>query len=219
MANSKTVLITGCSKGTLGNALAQAFQKRGFRVIGTTRDRSKATHLDQQGIDVVTLDVCDQESVANCASEVAGLTNGRLDVLVNNAGGLYAMPLSDASLSDSRKLFDLNVWSYLAVTQAFLPLILKSHGTIVNQTSISSVSNVPFNGIYNASKAAAAMLTDTLRLELAPFGVKVVELKTGAVKSGFYKNRNPGTSTTLPEKLNHTQLMQHHGRKRQSMKL
>ncbi len=61
---------------------------------------------------------------------------------------------------------------------------------VVNQTSVSSVTNVPWNGIYDASKAALAMLTDTLRLELEPFGVKVVELKTGAVESGFYENKN-----------------------------
>ena len=76
------------------------------------------------------------------------------------------------------------------MTQASLPLLIKSRGIIVNQTSISSVTNVPWNGIYNASKSAMAMLTDTLRLELEPFGVKVLELKTGAVESGFYENKN-----------------------------
>jgi 1-acylglycerone phosphate reductase len=105
------------------------------------------------------------------------------------------MPISDLSIAEAKKLFDLNVWSYLAVTQAFLPLILKSQGIIVNQTSVSSACTVPFQSTYNASKAAIATFSDTQRLELAPFGVRVVDLKTGAVHS----NINNGPKATLPE--------------------
>jgi 1-acylglycerone phosphate reductase len=105
------------------------------------------------------------------------------------------MPVSDISIPDAKKLFDLNVWSYLAVTQAFLPLIVKSRGIIVNQTSVSSACTVPFNSVYNASKAAIAAFSDTQRLELSPFGVRVVDLKTGAVHS----NINNGPKSKLPE--------------------
>ena len=96
------------------------------------------------------------------------------------------MPFSDLSITDAKKLFDLNVWSYLVVTQAFLPLIIKSKGVIVNQTSISSACTVPFQSTYNASKAAMARFSDTQRFELAPFGVRVIDLKTGAVRSNIY---------------------------------
>jgi 1-acylglycerone phosphate reductase len=106
------------------------------------------------------------------------------------------MPVSDLSITEAKKLFDLNVWSYLAVTQAFLPLILKSKGLIVNQTSVSSACTVPFQSTYNASKAAIATFSDTQRLELSPFGVRVVDLKTGAVHS----NINNGPKPKLPEK-------------------
>ena len=144
------------------------------------------------------LDVCDMQSIRSCVSSIQ-----RLDILVNNAGGLYAMPLSDTDIAAARKLFDLNVWAQLAITQELLPLLIKSKGIIVNQTSISSVTNVPWNGIYNSSKAAMAMISDTMRLELEPFGVRVVELKTGAVKSGFYQNQNfdqsAASMTVLPE--------------------
>jgi short-subunit dehydrogenase len=105
------------------------------------------------------------------------------------------MPFSDLSITEAKKLFDLNVWSYLAVTQAFLPLILKSEGIIVNQTSVSSACTVPFQATYNASKAAIATFSDTQRLELAPFGVRVIDLKTGAVHS----NINDGPKPRLPK--------------------
>jgi 1-acylglycerone phosphate reductase len=105
------------------------------------------------------------------------------------------MPVSDISIPEAKKLFDLNVWSYLAVTQAFLPLILKSKGMIVNQTSVSSACTVPFQSTYNASKAAIALFSDSQRLELAPFGVRVVDLKTGAVKS----NITDGPKARLPK--------------------
>jgi 1-acylglycerone phosphate reductase len=116
-------------------------------------------------------------------------------LLVNNAGAAYSMTISDLSITEAKKLFDLNVWSYLAVTQAFLPLILASKGIIVNQTSISSVCTVPFQSTYNASKAAIATFSDTQRLELAPFGVRVIDLKTGAVQS----NINNGPKVQLPK--------------------
>ena len=109
------------------------------------------------------------------------------------------MPISDLSIPEAKRLFDLNVWSYIAVTQAFLPLLLKSRGTVVNQTSVVSVVSIPFQSAYNASKAAMAMFSATQRLELAPFGITVVELKTGIVQSNFLKNQIKDTGTVLPE--------------------
>ncbi len=114
---------------------------------------------------------------------------------MNNAGANYISPFSDLSITEAKKLFDLNVWSYVAVTQAFLPLILESKGMIVNQTSVSSACTVPWQAIYNSSKAAIATISDTQRLELAPFGVRVVDLKTGAVLS----NINNGPKAKLPK--------------------
>ena len=94
------------------------------------------------------------------------------------------MPLVDASIPEAKNLFDLNVWSHIAVTQAFLPLLLRSsHGMIVNQTSVGAVVTIPFQAVSNSSKAALAMLSDSLRLELQPFGIAVVDLRTGVVKT------------------------------------
>ncbi|KAI9852344.1 MAG: hypothetical protein M1838_001049 [Thelocarpon superellum] len=201
MESKKVVLLTGTSKGGLGDALARAFHARGYRVIATARNPAKVAHFEALGIETLTLDVLSSESIAASVAALSKLTDSRLDVLVNNSGGGYSMPLADVSIDHARGIFELNVWSVLAVTQAFLPLLLKAPGggLIANQSSVVSVLPYPTSGIYNSSKAAVAHLTDTLRLELAPFGVKVVDLKTGMVRSSFYDNINKGEEPQLPE--------------------
>jgi 1-acylglycerone phosphate reductase len=141
--------------------------------------------LEAMGISTLTLDVLSSSSIADCVKQVPSL-----DILVNNAGAIYNMPLSDISIEEAKKLFDLNVWSYIEVMQAFLPLLLKSKGMVVNHTSVSANATIPFQSAYNASKAATAMFSDTMRLELGAFGIKVVELKSGSVKSTIYQTNN-----------------------------
>jgi 1-acylglycerone phosphate reductase len=122
MANSKqTVLITGCSEGGMGAALAIAFHEVGLHVYATARDLSKMTHLASLGIETLVLDIQSDSSIASC---VGRLSTRNLDILVNNAGASASMPISDLSLPEAKKIFDVNVWSQLAVTQAFLPLLL-----------------------------------------------------------------------------------------------
>ena len=140
MSSSKrTVLITGCSDGSLGAALATAFHEAGLHVYATARNPSKLTQVRSLGIETLTLDVLSDSSIAACAAKLSDL-----DILVNNAGTGYSKAVSDLSIPEAKKVFDLNVWSYLAVTQAFLPLLLKSKGMIVNQTSVASVVTIPF---------------------------------------------------------------------------
>ena len=190
---NRKVLITGCSDGGLGASLAIAFHEAGLEVYATARDPSKMSELTAQGIKTLRLDVQSDDSIAECVNEIH-----ELDILVNNAGGGYGMPVSDLSIPEAKKLFDLNVWSYLAVTQAFLPLLLKSRGIIVNQTSVASLCTVPFQSTYNASKAAMAAFSDAQRLELQPFGIRVVDLKTGLVESNFQKNQRQNREFSLP---------------------
>lgn len=189
----RSVLITGCSDGGLGASLAVAFHNTGLQVYATARDPTKMKNLASLGIKTLTLDVLSASSIKQCVAQIT-----HLDILVNNAGGMYTMPISDLSIAEAKNLFDLNVWSYISVTQAFLPLIVESKGLIVNQTSVLSVVTTPFAGAYNASKAAIAMLTDTMRLELEPFGVKVVDLKTGVVTSNLIQNSRQSGVTSLP---------------------
>ena len=192
-STKKSVLITGCSEGGMGAALAVAFHEAGLRVYATARDQSKMASLEHAAIETLTLDVLSAESIAACVAKVPSL-----DILVNNAGNSYSMPVSDLSIDDAKQLFDINVWAQLAVTQAFLPLLIKSRGMIVNQTSVVAATAVPFQSAYNASKAAISMFSDCQRLELEPFGVKVIELKTGAVASNLIKNQKTQTPMSLP---------------------
>lgn len=173
---TRTILITGCSDGGLGAALATCFHDAGLHVYATARNVSKMAQLAARGIETLALDVQSESSIADCVSKVP-----KLDILVNNAGAQMTMAVTDVSITEAKKIFDINVWSIIAVTQAFVPLLLKSKGVIVNHTSVASVLAMPFNGTYGASKAAASMFSDTMRLELGVFDVKVVELKTGLV--------------------------------------
>lgn len=207
--NKLTILITGCSPGGMGAALAIAFHGAGHHVYATARNLSKLSPLAAQGIETLALDVTSAESIASAVSAVSSsLSDGKgLDMLINNAAGSYTMPIIDVSLESAKELFDLNVWSQIAVTQAFLPLLLRSTTTdatpsvsrrpiqaiIVNHTSVGAVTAIPFQGIYNASKAALAMLTETMRLELSPFGIRVIDLKTAGVRTNFIANNNVNT--------------------------
>jgi NAD(P)-dependent dehydrogenase (short-subunit alcohol dehydrogenase family) len=116
----------------------------------------------------------------------------------------YNMPVSDISIPEAKALFDLNVWSYIAVTQAFLPLLLNAARRssaptlILNNTSVSSIEPTPHNSAYHASKVAAAMFSTHMRIELQPFHIHVVDLKTGCVHSKFHANHQEGKAS-LPE--------------------
>ncbi|KAF3391071.1 hypothetical protein EIK77_001237 [Talaromyces pinophilus] len=189
----RTVLITGCSDGGMGAALALAFHKAGWNAIATARNPDKMAKLKSAGVETMALDVLSDASIAEAVSKISSL-----DMLVNNAGTSYSMPITDMSFEEGKKVFEINVWAQLNVTRAFLPLLLKSKGVIVNQTSVVSTMAVPFQAAYNASKAAMAIFSDSLRLELEPFGVTVVELKTGAVKTNMIKNQKENTPISLP---------------------
>ncbi|KAI1851584.1 hypothetical protein JX265_012334 [Neoarthrinium moseri] len=222
-----TVLITGCSPGGMGAALAQAFHAAGHLVYATARNPSSLSSLALQGIKTLSLDITSAASIGSAvetltenlstrpSSPHAAVSEG-IDILINNAGGHYTAPISDASIDSAKTLFDLNVWAQLAVTQAFLPLLMKSASStssrtangpatpmIVNHTSVGSVSAMPFQSLYSASKAAFARLSDGMRLELAPFGIHVVELKTAMVRTNFIRNSNTnnveGKRLQLPE--------------------
>ena len=191
----QSVLITGCSDGGLGSALAIAFHEAGVHVYATARNPAKMEELKSRGIETLQLDVQSESSIKACVSKLSSL-----DILVNNAGQTYLMPVVDINIEKAKKTFDLNVWSYIAVTEAFLPLLLKSSkGMIVNQTSAAGVCAIPFQAIYNASKAAIITISDTLRLELQPFSITVVDLRTAVVKSNLIRNMRDEQKPTLPK--------------------
>lgn len=187
---TKTVLITGTSAGGIGSALAFAFQKRGLRVFATARNTSKIDPAlaDLPNVELLSLDVTSDASIAAAVVEVKERTSGKLDFLVNNSGLGYIMPFLDLDMDEAKKLFDVNFWGVLAATKAFAPMLIEAKGAIVNISSIAAVAYSPYEIIYNSSKAAITMFSDTLRMELAPMGVKVISVMTGLVKTNWYNN-------------------------------
>ncbi|KAL2865881.1 SDR family oxidoreductase [Aspergillus lucknowensis] len=189
-----TVLITGCSDGGIGSALAAAFHARGFHVFATARSVSKMTHLEALTHKTLfELDVESQSSIEAAVKVVAGhgkATSGnpKLNCLVNNAGLNLNCPALDSDLDYARRMFDVNFWGMVHVTHAFMPLLIESEGTVVNISSMAGVLNVPWSSFYNASKAAMRMYSETLRVELAPLNVNVVTVMTGVVDTKIFAN-------------------------------
>ena len=160
MDTIKSVLITGCSDGGIGSALAQVFQSRGYHVFATARTLTKMFELaDLPRITLLTLDITQSLQIAAATELVQRETGGTLDYLVNNAGSNHFSPILDDSIEECKLLFDNNVWGTLAVTQAFAPLVIKAKGTIVNITSIAGHLNVPWMGRHSP-------ILDTLGKEL-----------------------------------------------------
>ncbi|KAI0411428.1 hypothetical protein F5X98DRAFT_357197 [Xylaria grammica] len=184
MAARKTVLITGCSDGGIGSALAATFQQRGYHVFATARDPSKMRDLEGlPNVTFLTLDIVKSDDIKAAVDAVAKHTGGTLDCVVSNAGRNHFMPILDEDLDVVRRLFEINFIGPIALTQAFAPLLIKAQGMAVYIASISGHLNIPYMGTYAASKASIEIVAETLRLELGPFGVGVLEVITGAVKS------------------------------------
>ncbi|MBT2372148.1 SDR family oxidoreductase [Pseudomonas fluorescens] len=176
------VLITGCSSG-IGRALADAFKTAGYEVWATARRTEDVTALATAGFTAVQLDVNGGAALKALAEQV-----GELDVLINNAGYGAMGPLLDGGTEAMQHQFETNVFAVVGVTQAFFPTLRRSKGLVVNIGSVSGVLVTPFAGAYCASKAAVHALSDALRMELAPFGVRVMEVQPGAIDTSFAKN-------------------------------
>ncbi|KAJ6520835.1 NAD-P-binding protein [Mycena capillaripes] len=186
MVAKKTVLITGCTDGGIGAALAKEFHSKGFHVFATSRRLETMNETSALGIETLALDVTDINAIKKTKEEISAKTGGKLDILVNNAGQSYIGAVSDLDMSAVRNLFELNVFSTMSMVQEFIPLLIASgNGLVINSGSLAGIVNVPFMSGYNASKAAVHAFGDTLRVELAPFKVKVLNLITGTVASNI----------------------------------
>lgn len=177
-----TVLITGCSSG-IGRALAHAFRDAGHQVWATARKLQDVDQLNAAGFTARQLDVNDAEALAHLAEELP-----QLDILINNAGYGAMGPLLDGGVEAMRQQFETNVFAVVGVTRALFGHLRRSRGLVVNIGSVSGVLVTPFAGAYCASKAAVHGLSDALRLELAPFGIRVMEVQPGAIESQFASN-------------------------------
>ena len=191
------VLITGCSSG-IGRAMAHAFKAAGHEVWASARKPEDVAQLSALGFNAIQLDVNDQTQLAQLAEWLAH-NGGGLDVLINNAGYGAMGPLLDGGVAGMQQQFETNVFSVVGVTRALFDLLRRNKGLVVNIGSVSGVLVTPFAGAYCASKAAVHALSDALRMELAPLGIRVLEVQPGAIDTHFAKNATEQAEQLITE--------------------
>ncbi|MGP1385196.1 MAG: SDR family oxidoreductase [Thainema sp.] len=194
----KVVLITGCSSG-IGRALAYEFHRFGYGVIATARRLETLRPLQEAGMLTKELDVTNPDQIRSVFTEIQR-EEQRLDVLVNNAGyGLFT-PLLDVSVDQLAQQFETNLFAPLQLIQAAAPMMRSQQsGLIINIGSISGIMPTPFSGAYASSKAALHCLSDALRMELAPFGIRVMTVQPGAIQSDFGTAARQRTEANLTD--------------------
>ena len=187
---ARSVVITGASTG-IGEACALRLDKQGWRVFAGVRKDEDGARVKAQASDrlqPVIIDVTDEALIAAAAATVReAVGEGGLAGLVNNAGIVVAGPLEFLAPEDLRQQLEVNVIGQIVVTQAFLPLIRKGKGRIVNIGSIAGKMATPFLGPYSASKFAMEALTDSLRQELRPWGIRVAIVEPGSIATPIWK--------------------------------
>lgn len=188
---NQVVLITGCSSG-IGKALAREFARQGHRVLATARSPESLEDLKGEKIRTARLDVTDPASIESVVKGAMNLV-GPIDIVVNNAGYALIGPVAELDLDELRTQLETNVVGVVAVTRAVVPqMVERGSGRIVNIGSVSGVTATPFSGAYCASKAAVHLISDAMRMELAPFGIQVITVQPGAVESRFGERAGRG---------------------------
>jgi NAD(P)-dependent dehydrogenase (short-subunit alcohol dehydrogenase family) len=187
------VLVTGGTDG-LGRAAAILLAERGYRVFAGGRNAARRAALEQLAsekklpLEVLDMDVCDDASVDRAVSEIERRA-GPVSILVNNAGIAIGAMIEEIKLADLRKQFETNFFGAIRVAQRVLPQMRKQRsGRIINMSSIAGKVAVPVMGPYSASKHALEAASDSLRLELFPFGVHVVLIEPGYIPTSMNQN-------------------------------
>ncbi len=193
----KSIAITGATAG-IGRHAALYLAARGHHVIATGRRRDALEALAVEAaelggrLDIVELDVTDPASIRAAREEVSALLADQgLDVLINNAGYGQGAPVIEATDADIRRQFETNVFGLMAVTRSFLgEMIERGRGRVINVSSIGGRITFPMMGVYHASKYALEALSDAMRMELAPFGIDVVLIEPGPIRTNFVARLN-----------------------------
>jgi NAD(P)-dependent dehydrogenase (short-subunit alcohol dehydrogenase family) len=181
---SQAVLITGCSTG-IGRATAERLAGRGFPVYATARRPDSIADLAARGCRILALDVTDEASM-QAAVETVTAEHGAVGALVNNAGYSQSGAIEEVPLEDVRRQFETNVFGLVRMCQLVLPGMRAQHsGRIVNVSSMGANFTFPGGGLYHATKYAVEAISDALRFEVAGFGIHVVIVQPGLIKTGF----------------------------------
>jgi NAD(P)-dependent dehydrogenase (short-subunit alcohol dehydrogenase family) len=186
---AQTVLITGCSSG-IGHATAERLADHGFDVYATARRVESLADLEAKGAKTLALDVTDDAS-ARAAVERIESEAGGIDVLVNNAGYGRSGAVESIPIDDVRAQFETNVIGYLRMAHLVLPgMRERRSGRIVNLSSVAGRVTMPGSGVYSSSKFAIEAISDALRYEVAGFGIKVVVIQPGPIRTQFTAGAN-----------------------------
>src|SRR5918997_194877 len=181
---SRAVLITGCSSG-IGWATAERLAQRGWTVYATARDVEAVAPLEERGCRLLPLDVTDEGSMRRAVEEVER-AEGAVGILVNNAGYSQSGPIEEVPLEKVRRQFETNVFGLVRMCQLVLPgMRRQGFGRIVNLSSMGGKLTFPGGGFYHATKHAVEAISDALRFEVRGFGVEVVVIEPGIIRTGF----------------------------------
>jgi short-subunit dehydrogenase len=186
---AKTVLVTGASAG-IGKATAIHLAQNGYNVYGAARRTDKMQDLKIYGIKTIALDVTKDDSMVACVEQIFKEA-GSIDILVNNAGFGSAGAIEDLPMEDARYQLEVNVFGPLRLTQLVLPKMRENRdGKVVNISSIGGKVAFPLNGWYHASKFAIEALSDSLRMEVKQFGIDIIVIEPGGIKSEWAEIAN-----------------------------
>lgn len=171
----KVVLITGGSSG-IGKTVGNFLQKKGYRVYGSSRNPQQVTG---SLFPLVAIDVRNSETIQQAVQEIIE-KEGRIDVLINNAGVGITGPVEEIPLEEIQNNFHTNVFGPIEMMKAVLPFMRQQKsGLIINVTSIAGYMGLPYRGIYSASKGALELITESIRMEVKPFNIKVTNVAPG----------------------------------------
>jgi len=194
---SRVVLVTGCSTGGIGFALCNEFARQGCKVYATSRKVESIADFPYSSVEKLALDVTSDEAVERVVKHIAEV-EGKIDVVVNNAGLAFPGPLIDQAMEDVEVNFDTNTFAILRMAKAVIPLMAKRRsGVIVNIGSIVGEIATPWNGLYCASKAAVQSISDVLRMECKPFNISVFHVAPGGIQSNL--SANGSSRFSLPD--------------------
>ena len=181
---TKVILITGASSG-IGFDAARTLARQGHRVYAAARRVERMEPLKEDGVVPVRMDVTDEDSMQDCVRSILE-KEGRIDVLVNNAGYGYFGAIENVSLEEARKQLDVNVFGLACLCRLVLPSMREQgSGRIINTSSVAGKSVLYFGGWYHVSKYAVEALSDALRMEVKPFGIDVSLIEPGGVRTDW----------------------------------
>ncbi len=184
MKSNKVILLTGASSG-IGYDTAVALAQQGHKVYAAARRVERMEPLRQYGIVPLKMDVTDEESMKTGVKTLLD-AEGRIDVLINNAGYGYFGAVENVPMDDARNQLEVNVFGLARLCQLVLPTMRAQHsGRIINTASVAGRSVFYYGGWYHVSKYAVESLSDALRMELKPFGIDVVIIEPGAIKTNW----------------------------------